>query len=87
MTKLTHKLGLPILLLATMSFGASLTGVAFAFFPGERDMVDSRVYLHDVLNSLNKAPADFKGHRAAAITYATRALAEVDAGIREAEGH
>jgi hypothetical protein len=79
MTKLARKIGLPVLFMAGVLFGSSLTGVAFAF---QGHMFQARAALNNALTQLNAAVPDKAGHRVNAINLVNQAIGEVNAGIQ-----
>jgi hypothetical protein len=79
MTKLARKMSLPVLFLAGVLFGSSLTGVAFAM---QGHMFQARAALNNALSQLNAAVPDKAGHRVNAINLVNQAIGEVNAGIQ-----
>jgi hypothetical protein len=78
-TKVSRKLGLPVLFLSGVLFGSSLTGVALAY---QSHMFAARAALNNALAQLNAALPDKAGHRVNAINLVNQAINEVNLGIQ-----
>lgn len=83
MTKLSRRIGLPVLFLAGVLFGSSLTGVAFAY---QGHMWAAKAALNNALAQLNAAIPDKAGHRVNAINLVNQAISEVTLGIQAGRG-